>query len=55
MHQSRKEQGLERSAKILLNPDLREARLIAEIDSNMEVAEEWDGRPLPSRRAGFGE
>ncbi|GKU75682.1 hypothetical protein [Paenibacillus sp. L3-i20] len=55
MHQSRKEQGLERSSNILLNPDRREARIIAEIDTNMEAAEEWEGKREPSRRAGFGE
>lgn len=53
MHQSRKEQGLERTAKKLLNPDRREARMMAELDTDIEAAEEWEGRPLHVRRSGI--
>lgn len=52
MHQSRKEQGMERIANTLINPDLREARIAAELDADMEAAEEWEGRPQHAGRWG---
>lgn len=55
MHQSRKEQGMERGAKRLLNPDRREARMLAELETDMEAAEEWEGRPQHVRRSGSAE
>lgn len=38
---------------MLLNPDRREARMMAELESNMEAAEEWEGRPQHTGRSGF--
>ncbi|WP_165861128.1 hypothetical protein [Paenibacillus paeoniae] len=52
MHQSRKEQGVERMASALINPDLREARITAELTTDMEAAEEWEGRPQHAGRSG---
>ncbi|MFF2887107.1 hypothetical protein [Paenibacillus sp. NPDC057967] len=52
MHQSRKEQAMERIASALINPDLREVRIAAELDADMEAAEEWEGRPLHAGRSG---
>ncbi|MCR2802668.1 hypothetical protein [Paenibacillus soyae] len=53
MRQSRKEQGLERASRILLNPDRREARMLAELGTDMEAAEEWEGRQSFVGRTGF--
>ncbi|MCA0755236.1 hypothetical protein KP806_09255 [Paenibacillus sp. N4] len=50
MHQSRKEQGLERASRSLLHPDRREARVMAELEEDMEAAEEWAGFPQHPRR-----
>lgn len=50
MHQSRKEQGLERSSRKLLHPDRGEARVMAELDADIEAAEEWAGFPRHPRR-----
>lgn len=38
---------------MLLNPDRREARMMAELESNMEAAEEWEGRPQHAGRSGL--
>jgi hypothetical protein len=40
MHQSRKEQGVERSAKRLLNADRREAIMLAREESAIEAGGE---------------
>ncbi|WP_162848541.1 hypothetical protein [Paenibacillus nanensis] len=53
MHQSRKEQGVERITRMLLNPDRREARAIAELAADMEAGEEWEGRPQHAGRSGI--
>lgn len=50
MHQSRKEQGMERAMKRLLHPDRREARAMAELEEDVEAAEEWAGFPQHPRR-----
>ncbi|WP_175598110.1 hypothetical protein [Paenibacillus luteus] len=50
MHQSRKEQGIERASRRLLHPDRREAKVFAELEEDMEAAEEWIGFPQPPRR-----
>ncbi|MFD0588257.1 hypothetical protein ACFQZE_09610 [Paenibacillus sp. GCM10027627] len=52
MHQSRKEQGVERGIKRLLVPDLREARIIAALETGLEAAEEWEGKPQHAGRTG---
>ncbi|MNZ98959.1 hypothetical protein D3C78_1182660 [compost metagenome] len=41
MHQSRKEQSIERAVRGLLHPDRREASAMNELESSMEAAEEW--------------
>ena len=52
MHQSRKEQGMERVSRGLLRPELREARIMAELETDIEAAEEWGGNPVHTRRTG---
>lgn len=52
MHQSRKEQSIERTASALMNPDLREVRIAAELGTDMEAAEEWEGKPVHTGRSG---
>ncbi|WP_168121651.1 hypothetical protein [Paenibacillus sp. HB172176] len=56
MHQSRKEQGMERISRGLLQPDLREAGVFAELETDIEAAEEWGakGMGLHARRSGSG-
>ncbi|MHA6485112.1 hypothetical protein ACX1C1_24800 [Paenibacillus sp. strain BS8-2] len=55
MHQSRKEQGLERTGRQLLLPDLREARIVAELEADVASSEEkWGGRSPLTRRPGLG-
>lgn len=55
MHQSRKEQGLERTSRGLLLPDLREARILAELEADVASSEEkWGGRSTLIRRVGLG-
>ncbi|WP_171056144.1 hypothetical protein [Paenibacillus sinopodophylli] len=50
MHQSRKEQGIERVSRRLLHPDRREAKIFAELEDDVEAAEEWAGFPQQPRR-----
>jgi hypothetical protein len=45
MRQSRKEQSQQRTAKRLLLADRKEAGLLAELETEMEAAAEWGGRP----------
>ncbi|MDQ6418590.1 hypothetical protein RB620_03980 [Paenibacillus sp. LHD-117] len=54
MHQSRKEQGLERTTRQLMLPDLREARIMAELEADIAATEQWGGRSQTIRRPGFG-
>ncbi|WP_162839327.1 hypothetical protein [Bacillus sp. FJAT-28004] len=55
MHQSRKEQGMERSSRRLLHSDRREAKIFAELEEDMEAAEEWAGFPQHPRRDHSGQ
>jgi len=41
MHQSRKEQGIERSTRKLLQPERREALLLAVLEEGIEDGTEW--------------
>ena len=50
MHQSRKEQGMERTSRRLLHPDRLEARIMAEWEADIEAAEEWEGRAGHTRQ-----
>ncbi|WP_169507537.1 hypothetical protein [Paenibacillus harenae] len=50
MHQSRKEQSIERASRILLHPDRREAGLLSAMEDNIEAAEEWAGFAVNPRR-----
>lgn len=50
MHQSRKEQGIERASRRLLHMDRREAKVFAELEDDIEAAEEWAGFPHQPRR-----
>ncbi|WP_424768788.1 hypothetical protein [Paenibacillus sp. sgz302251] len=50
MHQSRKEQSIERVSRRLLHPDRREARIMAGLEENIEAAEGWAGFPQHHRR-----
>lgn len=50
MHQSRKEQGIERASRRLLHADRREARVMSELEEDIEAAEEWAGFPQHPRR-----
>ncbi|CAM4132017.1 hypothetical protein L1N85_02315 [Paenibacillus alkaliterrae] len=54
MHQSRKEQSMERFSRSLLHPDRREARVMEELEEDMEAAEEWMGFPHHPRRDNIG-
>lgn len=54
MHQSRKEQGMERASRSLLHPDRREAKIFAELEDDIEAAEEWTGFPHQPRRDNSG-
>ncbi|BBH19296.1 hypothetical protein Back11_06410 [Paenibacillus baekrokdamisoli] len=54
MHQSRKEQGIERSSRKLLNPDRREAQLFAQLEEDIEAASEFTGGESSPRRAPLG-
>jgi len=49
MHQSRKEQGYERSARKLLLAERGEAVMMAAQDIDSEAAEEWEGMPKHCR------
>ena len=56
MHQSRKEQGVERAARRLLHTDRREALIFSELDEDMEAAVEWAaGEAAMPRRDPKGE
>lgn len=50
MHQSRKEQSMERASRRLLQPDRREAKIMAKQEEDIEAAEEWAGFPQYPRR-----
>ena len=52
MHQSRKEQGLERSSRRLLSPDRREAIIFSQLEEDIEAAAEWAGGGHTSRGLG---
>ncbi len=43
---------MERASRILLNPDRREARMLTELGTDMEAAEEWEGRHPSGDRMG---
>ncbi|MFC0332100.1 hypothetical protein ACFOLF_30405 [Paenibacillus sepulcri] len=53
MHQSRKEQGMERSSRRLLQADRREALIFSELEE--EIAAEWMGGAVAPRRETQGE
>ncbi|UVI28080.1 hypothetical protein [Paenibacillus spongiae] len=50
MHQSRKEQGLERAARQLIQSDRREAMIFAEMDASLDVSSELGVSGLSIRR-----
>lgn len=52
MHQSRKEQGIQRESRKLYQADFREALIMAGIESGTEAAEE-PGARKPSSSRGF--
>ncbi|GGD54885.1 hypothetical protein [Paenibacillus nasutitermitis] len=53
MHQSRKEQGIERTSRSLLHPDRREALIFSELEADTETAAEWmSGAPVRRRSPG---
>lgn len=55
MRQSRKEQGLERTGRQLLFPELREAIVLSELEADIASTEEkWGGRSPLTRRLGLG-
>ncbi|MFX3634863.1 MAG: hypothetical protein ACE3L7_31630 [Candidatus Pristimantibacillus sp.] len=54
MHQSRKEQGVERTARRLLHSERRESLIWAGLEENIEAADEWAGFPKSARREGTG-
>lgn len=54
MHQSRKEQGVERAARRLLHSDRRESLIWTGLEENIEAAEEIAGFPKSTRREGTG-
>ncbi|MFF2480507.1 hypothetical protein [Paenibacillus sp. NPDC058071] len=45
MHQSRKEQGMERTTRRLLHADRREALVWSELEGDIEAAEELTAGP----------
>lgn len=55
MHQSRKEQGVERSSRKLLHPDRREALLFTEFEEDAEAAGEWTPGASSPRLGLWGE
>ncbi|CAH1204340.1 hypothetical protein PAECIP111893_02227 [Paenibacillus plantiphilus] len=55
MHQSRKEQGVERSSRRLLHPDRREAILFSEFEEDIEAAAEWAAGAFSSHQGPRGE
>ncbi|MBD3917800.1 hypothetical protein H8B09_03475 [Paenibacillus sp. PR3] len=50
MHQSRKEQSVERANRRLLFTDRKEAMLLDEWEDDMEAAAEWAQGTMPARR-----
>jgi hypothetical protein len=54
MHQSRKEKGLERTSRGLLLPDLREARILAELEADVAHEDQQrGGHSMLVRRPGL--
>ncbi|WP_165279861.1 hypothetical protein [Paenibacillus protaetiae] len=49
MHQSRKEQGLQRESRKLLHADFREAIILAGAENNVEVSDEPGARKPAGR------
>lgn len=52
MHQSRKEQGMERSSRRLLHSDRREALLMSRLEEQVETSEEFLAFPSNRREPG---
>jgi|GEM_PF-917324 len=52
MHQSRKEQSIQRASRRLLSTDRKEAMLLDEWEDDMEAASEWAHGTMPARRHG---
>ncbi|GFN33589.1 hypothetical protein [Paenibacillus xylaniclasticus] len=52
MHQSRKEQSIQRASNRLLSADRKEAMLLDEWEDEMEAAAEWAYGTMPARRHG---
>ncbi|EFM09343.1 conserved hypothetical protein [Paenibacillus curdlanolyticus YK9] len=50
MHQSRKEQSIERASRRLLLTDRKEAMMLDEFDDEVEVAAEWAFGAMPAKR-----
>ncbi|WP_165822385.1 hypothetical protein [Paenibacillus montanisoli] len=55
MHQSRKEQGVERISRRLLHADRREALIFAELEEQIEAAAELGGFAAAPKRSPRGE
>ncbi|GGG83638.1 hypothetical protein [Paenibacillus radicis (ex Gao et al. 2016)] len=49
MHQSRKEQGMERTARRLIHADRREALIWSQLEGDIEAAEEWAVTPMGTK------
>jgi hypothetical protein len=52
MHQSRKEQGVERASRRLLHTDRREAIVMSRLEEQVETAEEFFAFPSNRREPG---
>ena len=52
MHQSRKEQGVERASRRLLHTDRREAIVMSRLEEQVETAEEFLAFPSNRREPG---
>ncbi|MBP3961366.1 hypothetical protein [Paenibacillus lignilyticus] len=55
MHQSRKEQSVERISRRLLHADRREALIFAEMEENIEASADFGGFAATPRRSPVGE
>ncbi|WP_308634710.1 hypothetical protein [Paenibacillus silvisoli] len=55
MHQSRKEQGVERMSRRMLHADRREALIFAEHEEEIEAAAEFGGFAAAPKRSPKGE
>ncbi|WP_274650039.1 hypothetical protein [Paenibacillus humicola] len=55
MHQSRKEQGLERTSRRMLHADRREALVFSELEDDIEAAADWAAGGAPKRPDPSGE